>query len=139
MANSKYPGIIDFPNGFQITANSPIDVRLVLSKEQMRTAEIDYAMPNDYFCLCIDDHKLYSFNANNTISAETGKFILADKEIQDVVLQLEDALEHEVQRALGAEDALHVYITEGLADVEAKIPEVIAATNEDIDALFDEE
>lgn len=74
---------IKLGEGFEITGYDPIDVRLVLTKEQM--AKIvgdedsaanpdDFAMPEVYFAFCTDDGCFYKFDYNATPDSETGKF-----------------------------------------------------------------
>jgi len=92
--------MIQFPNGFKITSQEPVDIRLVLSKAEMKTAEIDYSMPEAYFCLCSDDYRIYSFNINNDDDQTengTGRFRISEKALQE-------AFDAEVARSI-AEDA----------------------------------
>lgn len=74
---------IKLGEGFEITGYDPIDFRLVLTKEQMSkivgdedsgSNPDDFAMPEVYFALCIDDGLLYKFDYEADIDPETGKF-----------------------------------------------------------------
>lgn len=67
--------------GFKVTSRETIDTRIVLSKAQMKSERYDpldetslIAIPNNYFCLCTDDNKLYVFNSLNTVDETTGRF-----------------------------------------------------------------
>lgn len=59
--------------GFKINVNEPIDTRLVLTKEQMKTMQAG-GMPPHYFALCSDDNCVYVYDSTNEVSSETGKF-----------------------------------------------------------------
>jgi len=68
---------IKVTNGFEVRAKSPIDTRILLTKEEM--AEInDKLMPQNYFCICNDNDedkgKVYIYDKNAAASEETGKF-----------------------------------------------------------------
>lgn len=67
---------MQFPYGFNIRSNEPIDARLVLTVAQMRTAHIDYLMPDKYIALCSTDGKLYIYDRHNDILGSTGRFRL---------------------------------------------------------------
>jgi len=60
-------------SGFTVGAPLPIDERIVLTKEQMRTIN-ENTMPEVYFAACVDDGALYVFNKSNPSTEETGKF-----------------------------------------------------------------
>ena len=76
------------PYGFEPTAYEPIDARIILTKAQMKdiigdeAAGSDFAMPEVYFALCIDDGQWYRFdygfdeegNPTRTPDPETGYF-----------------------------------------------------------------
>lgn len=59
---------------FQRTSANPIDESFVLTKVQMLGVN-ENLMPDNYFCVCSDDGKFYTFDKSATPSAETGKFI----------------------------------------------------------------
>ena len=72
-----------FNNGFEVTAYEPIDVRIVLTKEQMSTiigddnsgdVPGDFTMPDVYFAFCVDDGQFYKFDYEADMDPETGKF-----------------------------------------------------------------
>jgi len=71
---------IKLPSGFVVTTQEPIDFRLVLTKEQMRTT-IDERMPDNYFALCPDDNCIYYYDKNNTVDVQTGKFRLVKSKL----------------------------------------------------------
>lgn len=60
-------------NGFDIRSASPVDKRLIKSKEEMRSTQSG-SIPQYYFCVCSDDGDFYLYNANNPNSPETGKY-----------------------------------------------------------------
>ena len=69
--------------GYEVTGYDPIDVRQILTKEQMKTivgddpseaGTGDFAMPEVYFAFCIDDGQFYKFDYEATPDPETGKF-----------------------------------------------------------------
>lgn len=64
---------INFPQGFLITSEEPIDARLILSKEDMLNMPLG-RMPQTYFCLCSDDNSFYLYNKDNSFSDQTGYF-----------------------------------------------------------------
>lgn len=65
---------LQFPRGFVITTDEPIDSKLVLTKAQMKTAHDDFMMPNIYFCICSTDNMIYIFDNSNEVDLELGKF-----------------------------------------------------------------
>ena len=69
--------------GYEVTGYDPIDVRQILTKDQMKTiigddpseaGTGDYAMPEIYFAFCVDDGCFYKFDYEATPNPETGKF-----------------------------------------------------------------
>lgn len=64
---------IKLAQGFQITSVSPIDSRLVLSKQEMLEYNLN-VMPEKYLAVCKDDGKLYIFDKSITPNSETGYF-----------------------------------------------------------------
>lgn len=87
---------VGFP--FKRTSAAPIDESLTLTKAQM-LAVSDDAMPDKYFCVCLDDGKLYVYDKNATPNAETGKFSLYangeeydDTELNERMSQAEDGI-----------------------------------------------
>lgn len=83
---------VGFP--FQRTSAAPIDESFTLTKAQMLEVSDD-AMPDKYFCVCLDDGKMYVYDKNATPNAQTGKFSLyANGEAYDdteVKSRLDDA------------------------------------------------
>ena len=72
---------VNFGVGFNVTAKEPIDTRLVLTKQEMRTERYaltggTIAIPDNYLFICSDDNRLYVYNDENPVSPETGKFRL---------------------------------------------------------------
>lgn len=71
---------ITIAGGYNPTTVVPIDSRLVLTKQEMKNEKFNddkqtpIAIPDNYFCLCKTDSKLYIYNKNNAASPETGKF-----------------------------------------------------------------
>lgn len=62
--------------GFHIGSATPIDDRLVLTKEQMLNID-ENLYPDVYMCVCKDDGMLYTFQKDNELNGETGKFRVA--------------------------------------------------------------
>ena len=134
MANEIDRIIPQFPNGFKVTAPAPVDSRFILTKAQMKQAHLSFAMPNIYFCLCIEDHRLYCYNINNPDDPEIGRFVLAESELQAAFdaevaraiaedARLDKAIKDEESRALGAEEALLVLIND---EIQARVEAVAA-------------
>ena len=59
--------------GFSIGSKDLIYDKFVLTKDEMLNIH-ENTYPDQFFALCSDDDKMYSFNINNTPNAETGKF-----------------------------------------------------------------
>ena len=59
---------------FLRTSANPIDESLVMTKAQMLGVN-ENLMPDNYFCVCSDNGKFYTFAKDATPSAETGKFV----------------------------------------------------------------
>ena len=64
---------INLPSGLNITTIEAVDSRILLTKEQMKNM-VDAKMPKKYFCICLDDNNLYSYNKDATPNEVTGKF-----------------------------------------------------------------
>ena len=59
---------------FKYGGLSALDIRTVLSKEQMTNMQ-DTQMPDKYFAICTDDAKLYIYDKSaNVTNSTTGKF-----------------------------------------------------------------
>ena len=65
-------GYVDVSGGFEVTGDSYIDRRLLLTKEQMRGAYDEWFMPPVYICYCLDDKQWYEYDENNEEDPETG-------------------------------------------------------------------
>ena len=67
---------IKLPQGFDILSKAPVDVRLVLTKEQMRDSgeTLKKVMPEKYFAVCKDDGEFYIYDKLGEFSEETGYF-----------------------------------------------------------------
>ena len=66
---------IKISTGFSIGSKDLIDDRLVLSKAQMLALN-ENTYPEQFFCLCSDDNKIYVYNSSNTPNDITGKFVV---------------------------------------------------------------
>lgn len=66
---------IQTASGFTVGSSDPIDSRLVLSKEQMKTVN-DNVFPEKYIAVCKDDGNIYIYQKSNEPDAELGKFRL---------------------------------------------------------------
>ena len=64
---------LEIIQGFKVSKAEPVDTKLRLSKEEMLNID-ENTMPAQYFCVCSDDGKMYTYNVNNSIDPETGKF-----------------------------------------------------------------
>lgn len=83
----------NFRNGFSVQTASAIDRRMLLTKAEMLTAEDDYMLPDQYFCLCKDDGKFYLFDVNNEANEETGKYRRLDDTL-DIKFDTEESKEN---------------------------------------------
>ena len=95
--------MIKLVQGFTIGSPLPIDGRLLLSKDEMinniyidpdtgESINLDNILPDHYFAICTDkdDNRLYLYNKkaeskNNEETKEFGKFVLADKQLDDKI------------------------------------------------------
>ena len=68
---------INLGGGFHIGSKQPIDDRLIMSKDEMLNIN-ENTFPDVYMCICSDDGAIYTFNVNNEVNAETGKFRIAE-------------------------------------------------------------
>lgn len=59
--------------GFSIGSKDLIYDKFVRSKEEMLNIN-ENTYPDQFFALCSDDDCMYTFNINNPVNAETGKF-----------------------------------------------------------------
>lgn len=64
---------ININAGFELGSKQPLDSRQYLTKEQMLNIN-ENIMPDAYFCICKNDGNIYTYNKNNEIDPETGKF-----------------------------------------------------------------
>jgi len=64
------------PAGLVVASTEPIDSRITLTKEEMRSEimSVGVRMPDKYFALCKDNKKFYIYDKSNPIDPETGKF-----------------------------------------------------------------
>ena len=76
------PQLVTKPFLLQMAA--PVDTRLILTKEEMRTVEDKY-MPEVYFALCKDDGRFYLYSKNSSVvDEETGLFMLIENTISEI-------------------------------------------------------
>lgn len=66
---------IKLPQGLNITSTDPVDIRILLTKDEMRDIP-DATMPSVYLALCKEDGKLYLYNKTNDVNTPTGRFRL---------------------------------------------------------------
>ena len=64
---------ININAGFELGSKQPLDSRQYLTKEQMLNIN-ENIMPDAYFCICKSDGNIYTYNKDNEIDPETGKF-----------------------------------------------------------------
>ena len=69
---------VNVSNEFHRTSTKPIDDSLVLTKQKMKTMNVNL-MPEKYFAVCEDDGCFYLYDKSLTPSAETGKFVKLDE------------------------------------------------------------
>lgn len=78
------------PYGFTVEAYEPIDNRLILTKEQMKTAHEDMSLPDNYFAFCIDDNSWYEYSyareEAGDLDPETGYYRLVPSGLVNDVL-----------------------------------------------------
>lgn len=110
---------INFSNGFIITSKEPIDSRLVMTKAEMLAIK-KARMPDNYFCLCSDDGKIYVYDATAEVDPELGRFRLANEDIEgdieDIVDQLAEmnaALEEKQDKLTAGDGIIIEEDTEG--------------------------
>jgi len=82
---------IAFSNGFDITSKEPIDTRLVMTKAEMLAIK-KARMPDNYFCLCSDDGKIYVYDSSAPVDPEVGRFRPANAEIEGDIDDILDEL-----------------------------------------------
>lgn len=78
---------IKLPQGLNITSTDPVDLRVLLTKEEMKSMP-DATMPSVYLALCKDDGLLYIYNKSNSIDASSGKFRLYSAEVTEDELSI---------------------------------------------------
>lgn len=91
---------IKLPQGLNITSSDPVDIRIVLTKEEM-VSIVDARMPQVYLAICKDDGKLYLYNKNNDVDKDTGRFRLHSGGMDPEELSTE--LPGALKRALAAQ------------------------------------
>lgn len=72
---------VQLPQGFNIRSTESIDKRIVLTKAEMLSMNVNI-MPQTYFAVCKDDSKLYIFDKANELDPITGKFRLYTTDAQ---------------------------------------------------------
>ena len=65
--------MINLGTGFHIGSADPVDDRLIMSKSEMININ-ENIFPDVYMCVCRDDGAIYTFNINNEVNDDTGKF-----------------------------------------------------------------
>ena len=76
----RFENTIQLPSSLEIKSRNPIDVRILLTKEQMLA--IDYRqLPEKYLAICKDDGKLYLYDVANENNAETGKYRVLEADV----------------------------------------------------------
>lgn len=76
--------MIHIIQGFKLSTRDPVDVRLVLSKEEMCNMDDD-EMPSKYFAVCTDDSLLYAYDKETTPNEDTGKFTVYSASVIDSI------------------------------------------------------
>ena len=123
--------MIKLVQGFTVGSPLPIDSRITLSKEEMRTnkfndpdtgrlIDLDNILPDHYFAFCSDpeDNRLYLYDKSirdlkdDDETCEYGKFVLADKQVIDKINKLDsdinlkvDTINEELNRKIDADKA----------------------------------
>lgn len=153
----------DLNIGFNPKVRNFIDKRLLLSKAEMLSERFSdtgskIILTDISFCICTDDTKIYTYNINNSVNPETGKFRLLTennfttklKEQYDEAVRLLsasggilDQLNVEITRAKDAEAGIRLSVSEEAAKArraeavltEDLIDEVDRATKAEADIL----
>ena len=143
---------ININAGFEIGSSQPIDSRQLLTKAQMLSID-DNIMPSKYFCICSDDGLLYTYDANNEVDEELGKFRVAsglevirltqakynqmveDGKIEDKFYLITDAPNPSIGDASNALEIAYDNTNSGLAAVN--VQDAIDEVNEKTDAKLD--
>lgn len=102
---------ININSGFALGAATPIDDRLVLTKEQMLNID-ENVYPSVYLCVCADDGLMYTFNKDNESNDITGKFRVSSG---DSTVYLETLDEYQALVDAGIVDPNTEYIISGNA------------------------
>ena len=143
---------ININAGFEIGSGQPIDSRQLLTKAQMLSID-ENIMPSKYFCVCSDDGLLYTYDANNEVDEELGKFRVAsglevirltqaeynqmveDGEIEDKFYLITDAPNSSMG---GASSALELTYDNTASELNAtNVQDAIDEVNEKTDAKLD--
>ena len=74
---------LEIIQGFKVSKAEPVDTKLRLSKEEMLNID-ENTMPAQYFCVCSDDGKMYTYDVNNSIDPETGKFRIVGDDSEQI-------------------------------------------------------
>ena len=143
---------ININAGFEIGSSQPIDSRQLLTKAQMLSID-DNIMPSKYFCICSDDGLLYTYDANNEVDEELGKFRVAsglevirltqakynqmveDGKIEDKFYLITDAPNPSIGDASNVLEIAYDNTNSGLAAVN--VQDAIDEVNEKTDAKLD--
>ena len=143
---------ININAGFEIGSSQPIDSRQLLTKAQMLSID-DNIMPSKYFCICSDDGLLYTYDANNEVDEELGKFRVAsglevirltqakynqmveNGKIEDKFYLITDAPNPSIGGASNALEIAYDNTNSGLAAVN--VQDAIDEVNEKTDAKLD--
>jgi len=87
---------IQLPQGFKIGSIESIDSRILLTKAEMLAVN-ENIMPQNYFCICKDDSKLYIWNKTFDKTAELGRF-RPYEEILNMAQAITEALQDPTKR-----------------------------------------
>lgn len=126
--------MIKLVQGFTVGSPLPIDSRITLSKEEMKTnkfndpdtgrlIDLDNILPDHYFAFCSDpdDNRLYLYDKSirdlkdDDETCEYGKFVLADKQVIDKINKLDVDINLKVDTI---NEALNKKIDDDKADLE---------------------
>jgi hypothetical protein len=97
---------IQFPRGFLVTTDEPIDIKLVLTKSQMAKAEELFMMPSPYFCLCSDDNKIYIYDVRNEVVEDPTKEFYGLGHFRPTDIEVKSLIKAETDRAVEVENEL---------------------------------
>ena len=131
----RFENTIQLPSSLEIKSRNPIDVRILLTKEQMLA--IDYRqLPEKYFAICKDDGKLYLYDVANENNAETGKYrvLEADVDLSNYATKEELQALANLLDSLATKESVNE-IKDLLSNLKGEILNSLNEVNDNVDIL----